>query len=273
MKTTYIHFLGALILSAIGLTSCEKVIDVDIKDSASQLVIEGTVVDNADMQTIKLSRSVAYTEDNTYPPVSGAQVVVTDSRGFEHNYVERLPGVYISSFKGEPTVTYNMLVKVDGKDYTAKSTMPRPVELDSLSVTEVTFGGEDRKIVAVHYKDPAEFVNQYRFVMWVNGIQTRRVYANNDRLTNGNDVKDELFYSSDDDNKEIVDGDAVEIEMQSIDEPMYKYWVTIADQSQNGPGGGVTPGNPPTNVNNNALGYFSAYVSRRKTITIRETGQ
>ncbi|MCD8739383.1 DUF4249 domain-containing protein [Mucilaginibacter roseus] len=270
MKTRNIYLLVTILLATIGLTSCEKVIDVDIKESASQLVIEGTVVDDADMQTIKLSRSVSYTEDNTYPPVTGAQVVVTDSRGVEHNYVERIPGVYISSFKGQPNVTYNMLVKVDGKEYTAQSTMPRPVELDSLSVSEITFGGEDRKVVAVHYKDPVEYANQYRFIMWVNGTQTRRVYANDDRLTNGNDVKDQLFYSSDDDNEEINDGDVVEVEMQSIDRPLYKYWVTLADQSQNGPGGGVTPGNPPTNINNDALGYFSAHVSRRKTITIRE---
>lgn len=273
MRVTYIHFLGLLVLAAIGLTSCEKVIDVDIKESASQLVIEGTVADNADMQTIKLSRSVSYTEDNTYPPVSNAQVVVTDSRGNEHNFVERIPGVYISSFKGQPNITYTMRVKVDGQDYTAQSTMPRPVELDSLSVTQITFGGEDRKVVAVHYKDPVDEANQYRFVMWVNGTQTRRVYANDDRLTNGNDVKDQLFYSSDDDNEEINDGDMVEVEMQSIDRPLYKYWVTLADQSQNGPGGGVTPGNPPTNISNGALGYFSAHTSRKKTITIRDDGQ
>lgn len=274
MKTRYTPVLASLIIAlAMGLSSCEKVIEVDIKESASQIVIEGTVDDVSDQQMVKITRSVSYTENNTYPPVTGAQVVVTDSRGGKHTFEELSPGIYVSPFKGQPTVTYNMSITVNDQSYTAQSTMPRPVELDSLSLTEVTFGGEDRKVVAVHYQDPPDYTNQYRYVMKVNGTQTRRVYANNDRLTNGNNVKDQLFYSSDDDNEEINDGDVVDVELQCIDKQVYKYWVTLADQSQNGPGGGVTPGNPPSNISNGALGYFSAHTTRRKTITIKDDAQ
>ncbi len=128
----------------------------------------------------------------------------------------------------------------------------------------------DQKQAQVHYKDPAGVANQYRFVMKVNGVQSKQVYAENDRLTDGNNVPSVLFYTGNNkDQDQLRTGDVVEVEMQCIDKNIFLYWFTLSQQSQNGPGGGTTPGNPPSNINNNALGYFSEHTVSKKQMTVK----
>jgi len=267
--STYISysFLSLGILTTFA--SCEKVIDVKLNTSASQLVIEGTITDQLGVQTITVSESVPYTNSNVYPAVTGAQVTVTDDDNHSWTFTETKPGTYsIASLKAETGHKYTMKVVVKNTTYTASSTMPALVKLDSLSTKIITFGGDDLKIVEAHFKDPADQVNQYRWVLKVNGIQIKAVFADNDRLTNGNEVINTLFYD-DDTNKELKTGDVAEVEMQCIDKEVFTYWFTLSQQTQNGPGGGVTPGNPPSNISNNALGYFSVNTTEKKTLTVK----
>jgi hypothetical protein len=262
---TALLFSGVLLIS-----SCEDVIDVDLKTPPNQIVIEGNITDQNTTQVVKISQSVPYTNTNTYPPVIGATVTVTDDTGHTFVFSETTPGTYTGGpLRGQYGHTYNLNVNANSNTYTASSTMPQPIKIDSLSIKAITFGGNETKIVQVHYKDPADVKNQYRFVLSINNILTKRVYAEDDRLTNGNEVTDQLFYDDDEDNKELVAGDEAKVELQCIDENVFTYWFTLRQQSQNGPGGGVTPGNPPSNISNNALGYFSAHTVDTKTFVVK----
>lgn len=253
----------------ITFASCEKVIDVKLNTSASQLVIEGMITDQLGLQTITVSESVPYTNSNVYPAVTGAQVVVTDDDNHSWTFTETKPGTYTyPSLKGETGHKYTMKVVTKNTTYTAASTMPSLVKLDSLSIKIITFGGDDIKTVEAHYQDPAAQVNQYRMIMKVNGVQIKSVFAENDRLTNGNSVTSTLFYD-DDLNEKLKTGDTAEVELQCIDKDVYTYWFTLSQQTQNGPGGGVTPGNPPSNISNGALGYFSLNTTEKKTLTVK----
>ncbi|EOR95083.1 hypothetical protein ADIARSV_1743 [Arcticibacter svalbardensis MN12-7] len=274
MRTQHIYSFF-LLAAVISFSSCEKVIDVKLDSSANQVVIEANVTNDA-VQTIKISQSVPYTDSNVYPAVTGAEVRVTDDTGGSWTFFETQPGIYTfgSSFKqrdfsvglGQPGRTYTLHVSVNDVTYTAMSTMPKPVPLDSLSLDIITFGGDENKQVRIHFKDPEDQVNQYLYIMKINGVQAKSIFVDNDRLTNGNDVSSVLFYFSD--NEKLKTGDEVEIEMQSIDKNVFTYWFTLSQQTQNGPGGGVTPGNPPSNISNNALGYFSAHTTETKRLTI-----
>lgn len=264
----YIKFFCFIII-AISLSACEKVIDVKLDTPASVLVIEGMLTDQLGTQTIKITESVPYTSSNIYPAVTGAIVNVTDDAGDSYAYTESSPGIYtVTSLKGESGRTYTMNVSVKNTIYKALSTMPQPVAIDSLSIKNITFGGDDNKQVQVHYKDPVAVANQYRFILKVNGIQTKQVFTENDRFTDGNEVTSILFYSEDD-NKELAIGDKADVEMQCIDKNIFTYWSTLSQQTQNGPGGGVTPGNPPSNISDGALGYFSAHTVAKANITVK----
>jgi len=268
LKYKYIQYCLFAIGTILSFASCEKVIDVKLNTSASQVVIEGEITDQAGPQTITISQSVPYTNSNQYPPVTGAQVLVTDDDSHSWTFTETKPGTYtFASLKGETGHKYTMKVIANNTTYTAASTMPSLVKQDSLSVKIITFGGDDVKTVKTHFKDPADQVNQYRWVLKVNGVQIKTVFADNDRLTNGNEATNTFFYD-DDDNEELKTGDVAEVEMQCIDKDVFTYWFTLSQQSQDGPGGGVTPGNPPSNINNGALGYFSVHTTEKKSITI-----
>lgn len=258
-----------LAVIAIGFCACEKVIDVELSTSAHQIVIEANI-NTRRGQTIKISQSVPYTESNSYPPVTGANVSVTDDLGRSWTFTESAPGTYtFGSLRGEMGRTYALKVNVNNTLYTATSTMPTQVPVDSLSMSTLTFGDEQRKQIQVHFRDPYNAVNQYRFVMKINGVQTKRIYTQNDRFTNGNPTIAVLFFIGESDSDNLKTGDKGEVEMQCIDKNMFTYWNTLSEQSQNGPGGGVTPGNPPSNISNNALGYFSAHTSELKNITVK----
>lgn len=78
-------------------------------------------------------------------------------------------------------------------------------------------------------------------------------------MTNGK-VK-ELNISADGD---IVKGDTLQLDLQSIDQPIWNYYNTLnnsANSTQT-----AAPANPETNLTYPALGYFSAYSVRSKVI-------
>jgi len=256
-----------LSLIAFTITACTKVIDLKLNNNAGILVIEGNITNAFGRQFIKLSQNVPFTSANTYPPVTGATVTVSDNKGNNYQFTEGTPGTYsISPMAGIPGYTYTMKVITNGKIYTASSVMPAQVILDSLSSKESDFSnGKNQRDIIVHYADPAGATNQYRFVMYVNSVEVNSVFAYNDEFIDGRYVNLEILEND----IKVYPGDTVKVEMQCIDKPVYTYWYTLMQQQQNGPGGGVTPSNPPTNITPATLGYFSAHTTQTTTIIVK----
>ncbi|MFD1256668.1 DUF4249 domain-containing protein [Mucilaginibacter terrae] len=264
------HYLWFIAVS-VAFVSCQKVVEIDVNTSSSQLVIEGDITNIRNTQYVKISRSVAYTSTNLYPSVSGAIVTVNDNAGNSWRFNETTPGLYsLVPMRGQPGRTYTLNVTVGDQNFTGSSLMPPVVKVDSLSLSQVTFGSTTRKLVAVNFTDPRGVANQYRYILRINGKQSNRIYAQDDRLTDGNIIKEELYPDGDDDNEEdeLKPGDKAEVEIQDIDKNIFNFWYTLRQQRRGGPGGGTTPGNPPSNLSNNALGYFSAHTYQSLEITI-----
>ncbi|WP_374459435.1 hypothetical protein [Chryseobacterium taeanense] len=57
--------------------------------------------------------------------------------------------------------------------------------------------------------------------------------------------------------------------MQCIDESVYTFYSALLEISDTGTGGGITPANPPSNISNGALGYFSAHTVRKMSAVIQ----
>ena len=102
-------------------------------------------------------------------------------------------------------------------------------------------------------------------MVYVNGVELKAVFAFDDEFNDGDYVNNILFAAGTD-ITDIYAGDKVTVVMQCIDQPIYQYWFTLMQESQNGPGGGVTPSNPPTNITPTSLGYFSAHTTQSETI-------
>jgi len=273
MKNYINSFLILSITALFGMSSCTKVIDLKLDDSSGKLVIEGNLTNINGLQTVKLTTNVPFTNTNTYPPVTGATVSLQDPSGVSYPLIEGPAGTYTeSSLIGISGSSYTLTVKSGGQTYTAASTMPTPVALDSLTDADGNTAhsgdgtiGKIKKVVTAHYHDPAGVKNYYLFLMFVNGVQVQSVFAYNDNLTDGNQVGADLRENDID----VYVGDSVEVEMFCIDKSIYTYWFALEQQQAHGPSGAIAPANPPTNISPATLGYFSAHTTQTKTIIIK----
>lgn len=254
-------------LIALCTAACKKVINLDLGNVSGELVIEGNVTNINGPQTIVLSRNVPFTSPNTYPAVTGATVSVTDDEGNKYPFTEGPAGTYtFNQFMGMTGRTYTLSVNTGGKTYTAQSKMPEVVTLDSLTDKNNIFdASKGKKTISVHFQDPKNMPNQYRFVMWVNRKQVKSIFAFDDEFIDGKYVNLDL----EENDIDIYPKDTVKVEMQCIDKPVYTYWYTLSQQQINNPGGQVAPANPPTNITPATLGYFSAHSSQTMTLIVK----
>ena len=192
--------------------------------------------------------------ENSYPPVSGAFVTVLDSN---NNVLDKFTemnatGYYISHYlNGQAGHTYKLLVIVDGKEYTASSTMPKYVELSYITFTETKIFNEKRNLPQVNFQDPPNVTNYYVFTLLVNEVPYKAFYALDDRLSDGKFIRQQLFMDS----AYIQRNDLVTVVMASVDKNIYNYFNVLQSNSGNPT---TTPSNPPSNISNGALGYFGA---------------
>lgn len=257
----------SILVAAITLllfSGCEKVIDLKLNNASPQIVIEGGVTNQSAVHTIKISQSVPFTNSNQFPTVSGAIVTINDDRGNVYSLTETSPGTYSTiRFTGRANYKYTLTVILNGQTYTATSVMPPTVRFDDLSYKD-SFFDKNKKLVTIHYQDPGAIANQYYYIMFINNVQIKNtILVNNDSFTNGRYVDDDLFQNDND----ILVGQTVTVEAQCIDNNIYTYLFSLREQLTGGPA--PTPSNPPSNISNNALGYFSAHTVQRLSILIK----
>lgn len=261
-----------IILSAFALTSCEKEIDLDLTDQSGNIVIEGNVTDKNDAYIVKITKSVGFAQPNQYPAVTDAQVILSDNTGQTETLEYSGAGEYkTSTFLGVPGRTYTLKVLAEGKQYTAQSTMPEAVELEGLVQDTFMFGSKKTYTLLPVFTDPAELGNRYLFSFTVNNLSKKYISVLSDNLNNGLPNQWTLGLPNDDNkgrDHEVVVGDVIHVEMQSIDTNIFTYYSALLKISE-GYGGSVTPANPPSNISNGALGYFSAHTVRTMVTQIQ----
>lgn len=249
--------LSMLILSLF--TSCEKVIDLELKESEPVIVIYADIDDESDNQYVRISKTYSFTEPNKFNAVTGARVIVTNQTGGVINFSEISPGVYQSPrFRGRSGVRYTLDVTVEGQKYTAVSTMPEKVFLDSLNFREISFFGKTSSYLVANFQDPGGIQNQYRYLLSVKSKVVEDVVTE-DRFNDGNKVANTIFHELDD----LEPGDAIELDLQCIDRNVYRYYYAFGQNLGEG-GPPVAPANPPSNISNGALGVFSVHTSSKR---------
>lgn len=251
-----------LSIASIGLlASCQKVIDVDLNSKDPQIVIEGNITDQPGPYVVSVTKTVNFSESNSFPGVSGATVTIADDLGNSETLTELSPGIYqTSTTQGSPGRTYTLTVVTDGKTYTAQSKMPANIPLDSL-LLEPNFSFGSPYYIIPLFQDPAGQGNRYRAVEWINRERNNGIFLfddlYSDGLMNGQPILD--FTT------EIASGDTIDVELQCIDQPVFKYFYSL-EQTVSGQTG--APANPESNFSNHALGYFSAHTVSRKSVVI-----
>jgi hypothetical protein len=257
--------LGLLLL----FTSCTKEIDIDLNAASPKIVIEANLTNEAQSAVVKISKTVNFNATNSYPPVGNAKVAIADNAGNTYNLTEKETGTYqLPTLKGVSGRIYTLNVQVEGTTYTAICKMPNFVPLTGLAPLQSPspFDKTDTSyVIRPIFKDPVGLGNSYRFIQTLNGIKDPSINVSNDNTFDG--LVNQRPVAGANRDVKIRKGDKVEIELQSIDNPIYDYFYSLNPGA--GPGGGTTPANPITNLKGGALGYFSVSAVDRKSLVVR----
>lgn len=258
------YLLGIVLIAA----SCQKVIDVDLNDTNKTIVIEGNYTGQDSTVRVNVSLTSSYFDSEPSPVIDNAVVTITDGAGIttvvpsigSGNY--ELSG-YIPSYGSD----YVLTVTHDGVTYSAKCNMPVPVTLDPITYLyfDGFFGAEGGYAAFMNFNDPANVENYYIAALGLNGVIYDGIddlFTQDDALTDGNLVQRPLFAS------DFYDiGDTIYMELRSVDKAIYDYTNEI--QSIIGGSNSAAPGNPTTNWDNGALGYFNAYGISKDTVVVQ----
>ena len=259
-----------IFVACFAFSACEKVIEFNLADSKSTIVIEATITNNRDPFTVLVSKTSPYFGTATTNLVSGAKVSVRVENGIPKYFKESFPGVYKLE---KITVTsknwYILDVEYEGITYSARSYLNDLVPIMDFSLSYFDgFGLFDSGYkVNCFIRDPAGIKNYYRMKIYVNG----ELNENEGEI---NIYSDELF-----DGKVIglvqhsavfKETDHILVELQSIDKATYDYFSTLESISGIEMIQSASPANPISNFDNGALGYFSAYSLDRKVLNISD---
>jgi Domain of unknown function (DUF4249) len=256
-----------LLLSMLLVTACKKVIDIDLKSATAQIVIEGNITDAPGAYAVLISKTVNFSANNTYPPVTDAYVTITDSTSHITDTLTQVdPGVYVTGqIMGFSNHTYYLNVYEGNKVYSASSTMPIRVDLDSISFAEnIGFNNKEEINAIVNFPDPAGITNYYSFTESVNNRLIPNIFVFEDRLSDGRYIEYPLY----NDSSYLNPGDTLQLTMNCVDENTYNYFNTLINVTGGNNFQAVTPANPVTNLSNGALGYFSAHTTQRASILV-----
>jgi hypothetical protein len=140
--------------------------------------------------------------------------------------------------------------------------MPLAVNFDTLvNIYEISFGDTFRFVNAI-FLDPVGVDNYYRFVTFHNDTLLKTIIIANDQFMDGSYIPVSIYdYKI---NFEI--GDTLKVVMQCIDKNVFEYFKTLS--TLGGYSETASPANPTTNIDNNALGFFSATSTQTKVIVI-----
>ena len=270
IKNSLVIFLISII------TSCTKVIDVDVPNGGARLVIEasinwekGTAGNN---QTIKLSTSTAYFDNNPNTPVIGANVSVTkDDDGTQFNFIDQNSGTYnATNFVPEIGKSYTLTINYNGETYQAKETLTGVNTIKRVEQEEGFNDGEYR--VKVFFDDPKDIANFYLGEFTQDNLKVPSLAVVDDEFTDGN----EAFLLHIDELNTV--GTTIDIKVFGISQRFQNYMQLLIEQSGTNGGGGPFQTTPAKltgnckNVNNpteEVLGYFRLSEFTKSSYTIQ----
>ncbi len=259
--------IGATFISMACL-SCEKVIDINLNKANPKYVIEGNMSNISGDCLIQITQTVNFSDLSEFPGVENAVVFIREDQKEPIKLIQTSRGIYESSqLRTRPTHSYTLTVQVNGEEFTSTVKVPEKVTIDSLYIADFSGFGNTRKFANVIFQDPVGLGNSYRFIQYKNDLPNSNIFVLNDEYSDGRLVNTFLAFFDNSDNQRLDTGDTLTVEMQGIDPSVYKFFLSL---SQNSTGGNesVAPGNPVSNISGGALGYFNAYVKQRRTIIV-----
>ena len=277
--------ISLLLAIATVFISCEKEINLELKNTSPKLIVEGNILWGIDtvinQQELKISLSANYTGNSNLQPVTNARVMVNDGTDtYTFNHIGN--GLYRSNFIAATNKTYKLMINHEGDEYNAFETLKAGgTGIDSLSINYFpsALGSPEGNFITVNTTDPSNESNFYLWQLYINDSLKINPSPGNiyraiqkDEFFNGQPLINYLPF----DNFPVLAGDIARLHQLNISKQMYQYYYSIFNLTASSPvSGDVPPGKIKGNIINinnpdkNALGYFGACSISIKTKTIK----
>ncbi len=271
--------LWVLIAGAVG---CTEIIDIDLDDTYTRLVVYGSITTDTMAHIIDLSMTTSYYYNQAPPPVTGAELVISDDLGNQVTLNETLPGRYStpSSFFALPGRTYTLDIalqeEINGhRNYLAVSSVNPIDPIDSIGLVFQDWTEEGFYEVTCFYQDPPTR-DYYLFNILKNGVLVTDTITDmfvssdefyNGSYTNGIGVG---YLDQSKESEKLAAGDTVTFQGGKISEEYYNFIVSL--QSEVGfstPLFSGPPANVKGNITNGAVGFFAAYSVEYSSTVLR----
>jgi hypothetical protein len=245
------------------LSSCEKVIDMKLDTSPTQIVIQGNIYDQQGPYEVRISETKNLDQSGAYTPVNDAIVEIKDNMGTIEALSLDSDGLYKTKYiRGMVGRTYTLSVTHGDQKYKATSTMCNAVSIDSLYFRKSYF--TNQSIVTVNFSDNQPD-NYYRLIEFLNKKQISYFNISYNYLSEKK-MTYSFYNRPENDSYTISSGDSITVWIETIDENLYNYFRTTSSSNSQS----ITPANPVSNFDNGALGYFNACSLRTKSVMVHE---
>lgn len=275
---TIIKYISLVIF--LVLTACEDVVDIDVQEGPTKLVIEASLDwekgTEGNYQTIKLSTSTPYFDTSFQPAIGATVSVLNVNSGTEVLFVDQNDGNYTTT-DFEPVIgdTYALTVNYKNEVFTATEKMtPVPEIKEVFQSRDDGFNDEDLEVHLV-FTDPEAEENYYLFKFLKEGELFPAFEDAKDEFINGNEI--DWWYEIEEDEMDgltpFEPGDTVYISMHGISKSYYEYIKILIEQMG---GAGLFSSTPvalkgncvnQTKPENQPLGYFRLTEVNKVTYT------
>lgn len=257
-----------IIVLAVALFGCEDVIDIDVKEGKRQLVVDAWITDEIKEQSVTLSFSQAYFNQDSPEPALGAEVYVIrhDSTMFKFEDLNG-DGKYTFTPRNRRFLELNrqvaLYIKYQGEEYYALSELKRVPTIDSLKYQSLTLpvkpaDGPQSGFVAQFYATDFEgegdtyLVRSYKNDV-LRGKSNEFVLCYDAGFSPSSNADGMLFIQPlrmSINSGLYSDGDKVTVELYSIPLDAYYFLYQLQQETNNGGIFATPPNNVPTNIFN-----------------------
>ncbi len=260
--------------------SCTKRVDITLKPGNIKLVVEGYLFGNDSVSWVRLTKTSGYFSNEPPPPVSYAQIVVSHkTRQWQLTESSTLPGIYFlmdSSFHLIVSDTFKLNIQLQnpiGNHSVFESQTvvpPLRIHIDSL---KIKYTLNFKKWMVSYFGQDKPGKDYYLFNSRVNGkIVTDSILTKvvrQDIFFNGRYVSGAIVQILDEQTMKV--GDYYTLMASNITKEYYYYLTAMQDEvGDKNPLFSGPPANVEGNISNNALGFFTSFLTTSFTMKLKE---
>ncbi len=261
------------VVAILTMVACERIaFDPGIETLNEKLpVVYGVIGNHPDYRTIELTRTAPYMDGSDINTIDDAIVTVSDN---DQTYLFEPAGNgqynAPNSFKPGVDTTYYLNIEIEGKTYTAQSTMRPPVNMHSLKVQQDRWETDENNIYEITgwVKDNEPENERFLFKYTVNDVtyDSVQVWSHyTDQLSNNMWLEDAMLFGNIDANP----NDTIDVIVLSVSEEYYDF-VQAAEKNRISSNPFTPPPGVPItgNISNDGLGIFQVSAVVQETVTV-----